>query len=582
MSWMLNALRSVVAPRQSPEASVAIAPAAEPDPVEELVAARREIEAELTLAPIEEGAPPTYRAFEPLPPFETLEPAAESHPAEDSLLDEDVTVIEESEPESPTPEPAEALISIPTPREVLEGLEGLAPRPSEPAAQPAALAGDDVPELESLLEAVLQLEEAARLRSISALEATPTKLHAALPLFEGPEPSASERPIEGLVMSEPAPLLPPIEFVPFSVCSHPEVLESLTEEACAATESLAASVTTSDCPDTLSISVEPPGEWLDLPPAEPPASQAEVQAPPEPAAILPHELLDPPPEDDLAAESELAKPAALAESDPDEPVEPPVEQHAEPLPSPAAVVATPVAPPHPEPQPAPLTPAEPAARLSLDYRFREIAERSVHPLSPLEIELARLLADPEQGPPLRRASHSILLQIPTGASRVILLVGADDERHTSHVAGALAMILATEEQSHTLLVDAQPEARRLSKGFGREESAGLSEALQGRAEASAVVVPVATDRLSLAPFGKGPAETTSGPWETLLMDFRRHRDFVVVDARADIAGHLAKLADGIFLVVRRGQTDGDTAAKIVHDLQNAGGRVLGCILTDAR
>jgi Mrp family chromosome partitioning ATPase len=545
MSWMLNALRSVVAPRQSPEAAVAIA-RVEPNPANELIAARREIEAELTLAPIEEDAPPKYRALEPLAPNE-------------ALYDEDVTVIEESELEPSAPEAAEALISIPTPLEVLQGLEGLAPRAvaSEPAEQPAATAGDDVPDLESLLEAVLQLEDAARLRSIPALEATPPK-RAALPLLEVRELAASETSGEGLVMSDPTPLLPPIEFVPLSVCSHPEVLEALTEEACAAAESVAASVVTFDCPNTLSISVAPPGEWQDLPPIlspiEPPASPERIAAAPQIAEAQPPKI-------DAVSEPRVEAP-----------------------PPSAAIAATSASIPHPEPEPkpVPLTPAEPAARLSLDYRFREIAERSVHPLSPLEIELARLLADPEQGPPLRRAAHSILLQIPTGASRVILLAGADDEPHTSHVAGALAMILATEEQSHTLLVDAQPEARRLSKGFGREESAGLSEALQGRSEASAVVVPVATDRLSLASYGKGPAETLTGPWETLLMDFRRHRDFVVVDARADVAGHLAKLADGIFLVVRRGQTDGDTAAKIVHDLQNAGGRVLGCILTDSQ
>ncbi len=140
------------------------------------------------------------------------------------------------------------------------------------------------------------------------------------------------------------------------------------------------------------------------------------------------------------------------------------------------------------------------------------------------------------------------------------------------------MLLATEEHVRTLLVDAQPATCHLSEGFGQKDRPGLAQALRGEEQASDVVVATATDRLSIAPYGSGPPETTPGPWETLLMDFRRHRDFVVVDARADIALHLASLADGIFIVLRKG-TDADAAARIVQDLRVAGGRVLGCVLT---
>jgi len=126
--------------------------------------------------------------------------------------------------------------------------------------------------------------------------------------------------------------------------------------------------------------------------------------------------------------------------------------------------------------------------------------------------------------------------------------------------------------------------------LGLEGGAGLSEILQGEADAGETIVPTSVDRLSFMPAGKpprAPAELLkSENMNTLLDQLRSEYDLVILDAAPVLFGStamprseasiLAEKADGVVLVVEAGSTSRTDAGRAAEILQQT--NLLGFVL----
>ena len=173
------------------------------------------------------------------------------------------------------------------------------------------------------------------------------------------------------------------------------------------------------------------------------------------------------------------------------------------------------------------------------------------------------------------------------APRIIGITSSRTGEGVSTVATGLAMAAAkTEAGRSTLLVDANLNLPALQRYFGADLSEGLSDYVAGRLPLGEVIQPSHISNLSLLAAGTRPMRGLTSDEAQRLSEFiqevRRGFDLVVIDLppiiEAGLTMAVARLVDGVLLVVEAEGVDRQTVRRTLQLLGQARARVLGAVL----
>jgi polysaccharide biosynthesis transport protein len=174
--------------------------------------------------------------------------------------------------------------------------------------------------------------------------------------------------------------------------------------------------------------------------------------------------------------------------------------------------------------------------------------------------------------------------------KVIVVTSAGPGEGKTTTTSNLALAVA-ETRWRVLLIDGDLRRPRMHEIFGVPNTYGLSDVLESNDIETAwrrAVVETSNSRLMLMPSGSPSHNVStllySAQLPELLHLMRRHFDAVLIDTPPILAlpdaRILAKLTDGVVLVVRSGKTTRDSARLASRRLQQDGTPVLGTLLND--
>lgn len=216
--------------------------------------------------------------------------------------------------------------------------------------------------------------------------------------------------------------------------------------------------------------------------------------------------------------------------------------------------------------------------LSLSASSKTVAQRAMHSFDHPRSMSAESL----------RSIRAVLQTFPpNGRSRRLLVTSCIEGEGKTHVAIGVAVTFAQLGQS-VLLVDADLRLPQLHKLLGTSETPGLSEALIDSEANEPFVLRTRVPRLCLLPRGSAvdyPNELLASPQvEKVLSRLATMFDVVIIDtppaAVVADALSLARQADGVILVVRRGRVNRALVTKTLAQLRTMGARILGVALND--
>ncbi len=169
--------------------------------------------------------------------------------------------------------------------------------------------------------------------------------------------------------------------------------------------------------------------------------------------------------------------------------------------------------------------------------------------------------------------------------RCIVITSAVPGEGKTMTSTNLAVALA-QTGRNTLIIDADLRRPRVASTLGLDPAIGLTTALVGKTEIhDAIQVHEASGLHVLASGAKPPNPTEilqSKITQDLIKRLRSSYDMVIIDAPpllpvAD-ASVLAKLADGVIVVVRHGRTTKDQVNEAINRLGQVGGRLYGVVV----
>jgi exopolysaccharide/PEP-CTERM locus tyrosine autokinase len=190
-----------------------------------------------------------------------------------------------------------------------------------------------------------------------------------------------------------------------------------------------------------------------------------------------------------------------------------------------------------------------------------------------------------------RKLRTVLLKSKSSEFRgTIMVTSATSGEGKSFVSANLAIGIAHDFHSHTLLVDCDLRNPSLARWFGLEDGNGLSDYLRGDGNISELIRKTKVERLTLLPGGKAEDNPTeligSERMEALVHELRSryHDRYVVFDSTPLLATSesevLAKLVDGIVIVVRAGSTARETVKQAIASLEK--NKILGFVLNEVQ
>ncbi|MDD7917666.1 polysaccharide biosynthesis tyrosine autokinase [Actinomycetospora callitridis] len=208
-----------------------------------------------------------------------------------------------------------------------------------------------------------------------------------------------------------------------------------------------------------------------------------------------------------------------------------------------------------------------------------------------------LLSEPSVGAGGRRARRQraraesyrrtrASLRSVAGERRCLVLTGTGSDQGTSTTAVDLAVAFAASGDS-VVVVDADLRSPSLATTLSLDGQVGLREVLEQRLEPAAAIQRWSRggfDVVTAGSPGSRPSELVVGPrLVSLLQTLRERYDHVLVDTPpvtdAADAVDIARHADGVVLVCRRGSTRPDDIDVAASALGLAGAVVLGAVLT---
>lgn len=204
-------------------------------------------------------------------------------------------------------------------------------------------------------------------------------------------------------------------------------------------------------------------------------------------------------------------------------------------------------------------------------------------------QVGRLLSPPaeEHKEQYQDLAENVLARLTPVRPAVLLFTSAGEGEGKTSTLASLATVLAGKVTEKIVAVDANFRSPALAGHFGIRVDKGLVEVLTGGASWRDVVQKTSVDRLSVLPGGTFHTNDGSPPADvklaTVLDSLRAGYRLVLVDA-ASLAypevAPMSQLCEGTYLVVELGRTARGAARRAVGLIEQCGGRVLGCVLTN--
>jgi succinoglycan biosynthesis transport protein ExoP len=223
---------------------------------------------------------------------------------------------------------------------------------------------------------------------------------------------------------------------------------------------------------------------------------------------------------------------------------------------------------------------------------RRMASRSMpSPGSPAALAILKAPKSPI-AEAYRALRTSVLLSLPDGAHRTLLITSANAGEGKTCTAINLAMSLGQRGES-VLLLECDLRRPSIARVLGIDGRKGLSTVLTDRhtVEEAIQSVPQApsVSILAAGPVAYGPAELLSSPkMNALVRELAQQFSYIVLDSPPMLAvtdaSILASMADGILVVVEGGATARRALSQVRRLAEVTGARLLGLVLNkiDAR
>jgi len=187
----------------------------------------------------------------------------------------------------------------------------------------------------------------------------------------------------------------------------------------------------------------------------------------------------------------------------------------------------------------------------------------------------------------RLRTHVLKLNV-SDPPKTIMVTSATEGEGKTFVAANLAAGIAHDLHFHALLVDCDLHNPSLSQWFGVQNGHGLSDYLVGKGQLPELLIKTEMEKLTLLTGGSvqaKPAELIgSRKMEALVNELKaRYSDrYIILDATPLLATTepevLARLVDGILIVVRAGVTPRETVKQAVASLDPK--KIMGFVLND--
>jgi capsular exopolysaccharide synthesis family protein len=172
-------------------------------------------------------------------------------------------------------------------------------------------------------------------------------------------------------------------------------------------------------------------------------------------------------------------------------------------------------------------------------------------------------------------------------AQVMLVTSAQVGDGKTTTSANLALTMAQEFQQKVVLVDADLRRPALAALFGVEEGPGLVDVLVGAASLEEALVAIPDQHLLLLPAGMPATRSTelmaSSMMQRVLETLRSRYDRIVVDTPpVSVADThvLARLADGLLVVVRAGMTPRPALERALSNVDHQ--KVLGLVLNEVQ
>ena len=188
---------------------------------------------------------------------------------------------------------------------------------------------------------------------------------------------------------------------------------------------------------------------------------------------------------------------------------------------------------------------------------------------------------------IRALRSQLLIRWATGGIRARMLAIVSPGRHEgrSYLAANLAVSFAQLGES-TLLIDADMRRPRQSRIFDVDDGVGLSAALSGRANGSAVIPLPRFGPLSLLPAGARPPNPlellSRDSFAILLHELQREYQVVLLDTPAAEpcadAQTIAFRAGGALVLARKDYTNLRATSRLIRVLGDTGASIAGTVL----
>lgn len=177
----------------------------------------------------------------------------------------------------------------------------------------------------------------------------------------------------------------------------------------------------------------------------------------------------------------------------------------------------------------------------------------------------------------------------TGAANpahMVIFAGLDPGNGCSRVCASAAEILAASTSGTVCLVEANLRSPSLPEYFGVENHFGLSDCLRKDGPVKEFAKKLRPENLWLISCGATSPDVAtllnSDRMKTRLAEIRKEFDYVLIDVPplnqyAD-ATALARLTDGIVVVLEANVTRKEAASKAIESLRSSGISILGAVL----
>jgi polysaccharide biosynthesis transport protein len=221
----------------------------------------------------------------------------------------------------------------------------------------------------------------------------------------------------------------------------------------------------------------------------------------------------------------------------------------------------------------------------LDLRNRLLHVQRGHEGSPWMVDEADFSSAASEAYRILRANLIFAREVQPLRSVVIASALPGEGRTTT--AANLAVTFAR-QGTRVLLIDFNPYSPRLHVILSVPREPGLYEALLGHLRPEEAVYPTSVAKLYLLAAGSadiGHASVVSEEKLAAMLDrLTQAFDLVIIDTppvlKTADAAVLARMADGVIIVVRAGATDRTVAQQAVHQLTTVGARIIGAVLND--